>query len=218
MTSSGRVDQTSVAGTLRDHRARIRALEALNPNTGGGCGPWEQWSDLGSGAVTITANTDCTPVIAQPDVNLSGTVWTCDFDALASLDPPPGFIQGSVTAIFIDPGTADPGDCADAFFNFYLINPPWVTGAVGAPLAGVPTGFGFTYQQSTRTMLPAQLVWNATVGPGWGVMVAGTELSNDVAGLPSAGWNMARPNYPFEYTDGDTLFIGSFLYNPVLTA
>lgn len=214
--TAGRVDQTSVAGTLRDHKARIRALEALTPNGGGGCSEWQQWSDIGDATLAIAANTaGCTPVVSDPAADITGAVWTC---GEIGSSPPPGLIQGNATVVLTDPGSAAAGDCGGDFFNFYVITPPFITEEVGAPFPGVPTGFGFTYQQSTKTMIPAQLVWDATRGFGWGVMVAGTELSNDLAGTIVDGWNMARPDYPFAYQSGDTLFTGTFLYNPILFA
>lgn len=210
--STGRVDQVSVPGVLRDHRKRIRALEALSPDEGGGCPEWEDLSDLGGGSLILTSNTTCTPVVTDPSATFTGRVWSCG--ALDST-PPPGMVQGSLTVTLTDPGSASAGDCGADFFNFYVISAAFIN---GAPPAGVPTGFGFTYQAATKTRIPAQLVWDASRGNGWGVMVAGTELFNDLGGTSADGWNMARPDYPFAYSSGDTLFTGTFIYNPTLFA
>lgn len=201
----------------RDHRP-----EGSDPIPGLGCDccpAWRDWSTFGEGgSFLIAANTTgCTPDISQPTGDLFGSVWTCDFDLLNS-DTPPGMIQGSINIKITDPGSATAGDCASDFFCFYAILPPFVTEEIGEPFQRVPTGWGFTYQESTKTMIPAQLVWAETLGPGWGIMVAGTELSNNLGGTAADGWNMARPDYPFMYAENDTLFAGTFVFNPILVA
>lgn len=211
--TAGRVDQTDVPGTLRDHRERIRALEALSPASAGGCAEFVTWGSVGSSSFSIvTGGSACTPVVSQPTAGFDGVVWAC---SPLDSDPPPPLVQGSFSAVIGDPGSAAPGDCGDDFFNYYAIVPPFVSDEITAPMPVVSTGFGYTIQQSTRTAIPVQLVWQESTGFGWGIMVPGTELQNAPGGTNADGWNLARPTYPFEYASGDTLFTGTFIYNPV---
>lgn len=206
----------SEARRLSRSQSRANNLERRFVPAGGGCNAWQNFDDIGTTTIEIVTPSGCSADVSEPDASITGRAWSpCD----STIADVTAMISGHLRVIFTDPGSSAPGDCSDAdYFDYYQVVPPWSMDPHG-PMTLLPFGYGITYQAATRTALPAWLVFNPTISDGWAVMVAGTELSqpNGLGDSPAAGWNMARPDYPFNYAADDALFIGSFMYLPTVT-
>lgn len=203
----------STARRLTNVGGRTRNLERRFLPTGDGCNAWQDFDDLDDDpAIGIITPTGCSADVSDPAANITGRVWT----PCATIEDSIGILAGHIRAVLTDPGSSAPGTCDDSdYFNYYYLTPPWDLDP-HAPPAHVPFAYGITYDEDTRTAIPAWLIFDATNSNGFAILVPGTELANVPDGTPADGWNFARPDYPFDYESGDTLFEGSFLYLPTI--
>lgn len=173
--------QPDLSLVLREHRARIRALEAVTPTSGFSCPEWIELTPslILAGGGVLTQPT--TPDADQFDL-------TCTTSEVA---PGEFWTTGELfVAIGASPGTGSAN-------THYVIG--W-NAAIGTGAASQIVGYGHTFQPGGTISYPSLMT------SGGRVQIQGV---NDTGGGGTP--TFARPDYPFVFGAGDVLFEGHYL-------
>lgn len=173
--------QPDLARVLREHRARLRALEAVPPGSAFVCPTWDELTPSLILAGAGVATQPSTPDADQFDL-------TCNTG-----EGPPGdfWTTGElIVAIGTDPGSGTAS-------THYVIG--W-NAAIGTGAASQIVGYGRTYKPGGTISYPSLLT------SGGRVQIQGV---NDGGG--GATPTFARPDFPFVFAAGDVVFEGHYL-------